>query len=147
MHRLIRASQLTLLAASLALPLPACVDGDLDGVKTVEIETHVEDWRDEVIYQVLVDRFANGSAANDFRFDPSPTSLARYKGGDWQGMIDHLDYIEELGVTALWISPIIMNVDTDAGVDGYHGYWALDLERLNPKVRRSFFERTPWSDA
>ena len=132
MHRLIRASQLTLLAASLALPLPACVDGDLDGVKTVEIETHVEDWRDEVIYQVLVDRFANGSAANDFRFDPSPTSLARYKGGDWQGMIDHLDYIEELGVTALWISPIIMNVDTDAGVDGYHGYWALDLERLNP---------------
>jgi len=119
-------------AVTAALTLVACVDGELDDVREVEIETHVEDWRDEVIYQLLVDRFANGSAANDFRLEPSPTALAAFKGGDWQGVIDHLDYLEELGVTALWISPIIMNVDTDAGVDGYHGYWAVDLERLNP---------------
>ncbi len=109
---------------------PGCVS--IGDVAEQPIETHVEDWRDEVIYQVLTDRFANGSARNDFRVDPNPAVLARYKGGDYQGMYDQLDYVEALGVTALWISPIIMNVDTDAGVDGYHGYWAVDLDRLNP---------------
>jgi glycosidase len=120
------------LLASLGLGLFACVDGDLDAVKTQPIATHVEDWRDEVIYQMLVDRFANGDPGNDHRLDPSPTSLARFKGGDWQGVIDQLDYLEELGVTAIWISPIVLNVDADAGFDGYHGYWQVDLERLNP---------------
>ncbi len=115
----------------LAIVCAACVDGNVSNIDFT-VDTHVDDWRDEVIYQVLVDRFANGSRSNDFRVDPDPRTLARYKGGDWQGLIDRLDYIEELGVTALWISPIIMNVDTDAGFDGYHGYWAINLERLNP---------------
>ncbi|MCB9611017.1 MAG: alpha-glucosidase C-terminal domain-containing protein [Sandaracinus sp.] len=114
------------------LSFGGCVDGDLDDVKTQPIETHVEDWRDEVIYQLLVDRFANGDPGNDHRLDPSPTSLARFKGGDWQGVIDQLDYLDELGVTTIWISPIVLNVDADAGFDGYHGYWQVDLERLNP---------------
>lgn len=94
------------------------------------LTSQVEDWRDEVIYQVLVDRFANGSPANDWRVNRQ--SLARYQGGDWQGLIDHLDYFKSLGVTTLWISPIVRNVDTDAGIDGYHGYWASDLAELNP---------------
>lgn len=42
-----------------------------------------------------------------------------------------LDYIEELGVTTLWISPVIKNIETDANVDGYHGYWAVDLTQPN----------------
>ncbi len=111
--------------------LSGCVDGDIDDIEFT-VETHVDDWRDEVIYQLLVDRFANGDPGNDYRLDPNPTTLARFKGGDWQGIIDNLDYIEELGVTTLWISPIIRNVDFDAGFDGYHGYWAVHLERLNP---------------
>jgi alpha-amylase len=94
------------------------------------LTSQVEDWRDEVIYQVLVDRFANGTPANDWRVNRR--SLARYQGGDWQGLIDHLDYFKALGVTTLWISPIVRNVDTDAGIDGYHGYWASDLAELNP---------------
>lgn len=108
----------------------SCANSDLGDAAEVHVATHVEDWRDEVIYQLLTDRFANGSAGNDFRVQPD--AMARYHGGDWQGIVDHLDYIEELGVTALWISPIVRNVDTDAGVDGYHGYWAQDLTRLNP---------------
>ncbi len=107
-----------------------CAHDQLGGVAEVEPATHVEDWRDQVVYQLMVDRFANGDARNDWRVDP--TALARYQGGDWQGVIDHLDYLQELGVTALWISPIVLNVDTDAGIDGYHGYWAVDLERVNP---------------
>jgi glycosidase len=92
--------------------------------------TRVQDWRDEVIYQVLVDRFADGSVNNNFQVRPG--ALARYQGGDWQGMIEHLDYIEKLGVTTLWISPVVKNVETDADVDGYHGYWAQDLTQTNP---------------
>ncbi len=88
------------------------------------------DWRDEVIYQLLVDRFADGDTSNDVRIDRG--ALGRYQGGDWQGVIDHMGYLKELGVTTLWISPVVRNVDTDAGVDAYHGYWASDLTRLNP---------------
>ncbi len=117
------------LLALLALTA-GCAHDVLGEQKDVEIATHVEDWRDQVVYQLLVDRFANGDARNDHRVDP--TALARYQGGDWQGVIDRMDYLQELGVTALWISPIVLNVDTDAGIDGYHGYWAVDFTRLNP---------------
>ena len=92
--------------------------------------TYVDDWRNEIIYQVLVDRFANGDVNNDFHVQPGP--LARHQGGDWKGLEDHLDYVRELGVTTLWISPVVRNVDTDADVDAYHGYWAQDLTALNP---------------
>ncbi|WP_410969089.1 alpha-amylase family glycosyl hydrolase, partial [Salmonella sp. SAL4444] len=55
-----------------------------------------------------------------------------YQGGDWRGMAEHLDYIQALGVTTLWISPVVKNVETDADVDAYHGYWAQDLSQPNP---------------
>ncbi len=118
-------------AAGVLVSLAGCVAGELDDVREPHIATHVDDWRDEVVYQLITDRFANGDPSNDYRVDRTG-SLARYQGGDWQGVIDHLDYVEALGVTAIWISPIVMNVDSDAGVDGYHGYWQIDLERLNP---------------
>jgi hypothetical protein len=47
------------------------------------------DWRDQVIYQIMVDRFANGDPNNDFNVAPSVPG--RFHGGDWQGVIDHLD--------------------------------------------------------
>ena len=96
----------------------------------VKLATHVSDWRDEVVYQLVTDRFANGDPGNDYRVDQ--TSLGHYQGGDYQGVVDKLDYLQELGVTALWISPIVKNVDADAGFDAYHGYWAVDLQQLNP---------------
>ena len=87
------------------------------------------DWRDEIIYQVIVDRFANGDINNDHRVVQS--ALGRYQGGDWQGLIDHLDYLSDLGVTALWISPNVKNIDYDAGFDGYHGYWTQSFTKIN----------------
>ena len=130
-HRYLSRGVLPLAAAlSASLLAGSCVQGELDDVREVTLATHVEDWRDQIIYQLLTDRFANGDARTDFRLQPG--ALARYQGGDWQGIIDRLDYLEELGVTALWISPIVLNVDFDAGFDAYHGYWAVDLERLNP---------------
>lgn len=88
------------------------------------------DWRDQVIYQIMVDRFDNGDVDNDFNVEPSVPG--RYHGGDWQGIIDRLDYLEELGVTALWISPVVKNTEEDAGFASYHGYWTQDFVRHNP---------------
>src|SRR5215471_14243099 len=92
----------------------------------------VEDWRDEVIYQIVTDRFANGDPNNDFNLDPSGTDLTRYQGGDFLGIMQHLDYLEALGVTTLWISPVVRNVESDANLSGYHGYWTQDFEHVNP---------------
>ena len=88
------------------------------------------DWRDEVIYQLLVDRFGDGDLNNDQHVVPG--ALGLYQGGDWQGIIDHLDYLKSLGVTALWISPVVRNLETDANFDGYHGYWQQDFAHVNP---------------
>jgi len=110
-------------------PALGCV-GVPDQGKQPALATHVGDWRDEVIYQVLVDRFADGDVNNNYQVRPG--FLARHQGGDWRGLADHLDYIKDLGVTTLWISPIVKNVETDADVDSYHGYWAQDLSQLNP---------------
>jgi glycosidase len=118
-----------LFALAAALPEAGCV-AIPDDARPRPIGTHVADWRDEVIYQVLVDRFANGDVNNDFRVQPG--YLARYQGGDWKGMEERLDYFVELGVTTLWISPVVKNVETDADVDSYHGYWAQDLRQVNP---------------
>jgi glycosidase len=118
-----------LLFAVLLAPHAACVAVPDEGKKPV-LGTHVEDWRDEVIYQVLVDRYADGDVNNDYKVQPG--ALARYQGGDWRGLRENLDYVQSLGVTTLWISPVVKNVETDANVDAYHGYWAQDLTKPNP---------------
>ncbi|MDQ3369317.1 MAG: alpha-amylase family glycosyl hydrolase [Myxococcota bacterium] len=87
------------------------------------------DWRDQVIYQIMIDRFENGDPNNDINVHPSVPG--RYHGGDWQGVIDRLDYLDTLGVTALWISPVVKNTEEDAGFASYHGYWTQDFLRPN----------------
>lgn len=96
----------------------------------IVLTTNVQDWRDEVIYQLIVDRFNNGDINNDYNVDTR--SMARYHGGDWQGIIDKLDYLQDLGVTTLWISPPVKNVEEDAGFASYHGYWTVDFIKHNP---------------
>lgn len=120
-------------ALALGLSLTVGCWSDLDDYSTENVPmTNLarQDWRDEVIYQILIDRFEDGDTSNDVRIDRS--ALGRYQGGDWQGVINRMSYFKELGVTTLWISPIVRNVDHDAGFDAYHGYWASDLTRLNP---------------
>ncbi len=117
-----------LLLVVLSTAVGACFG--TDDLEKVDHKTYVQDWRDEVIYQVLTDRFADGDTENDWGLHPYDP--ARYHGGDWKGIEDHLDYLQTLGVTTLWISPIVKNVETDAGIDGYHGYWTQDFTALNP---------------
>lgn len=113
----------------LLLVLPAgCMDfGAYD--EPVELSTEVVDWRDQVIYQVLVDRFDNGDLSNDHNVDTG--AQARWHGGDWDGLKNRLDYLVDLGITAIWISPVYRNVETDADVDGYHGYWPQNFNQPN----------------
>ncbi|MFK7991301.1 MAG: alpha-amylase family glycosyl hydrolase [Sandaracinaceae bacterium] len=116
--------------SALALLTLACA-----GPTAPPVSTHVEDWRDEVIYQIVVDRFANGDPSNDVvdGIGPEPDDLARFQGGDWQGIRDRLDYIEGLGVTTLWLSPPYRNVPRTEREDGYHGYWPADFVDANPR--------------
>lgn len=99
---------------------------------------------DEIIYFVLPDRFANGDTANDRgqikggRLDHGfdPTHKGFYHGGDLKGLTEKLDYIQGMGVTAIWFAPIFRNKPVqglpgqqDAG---YHGYWVTDFTSVDP---------------
>ena len=85
------------------------------------------DWSRQVIYLALVDRFANGSTANDALGLPGcfdPADPQKWHGGDFVGMRGKLGYLGELGVGALWITPAAQQAAGPTGKCGYHGYWA-----------------------
>ncbi|WP_051970453.1 pullulanase-type alpha-1,6-glucosidase [Kitasatospora azatica] len=98
----------------------------------------------EQYYFVLPDRFANGDTGNDSGgitgtrmdngFDPSDKGF--YHGGDLKGLIDRLDYIQNLGTTAIWMAPIFKNRPVQGTGDnasaGYHGYWITDFTQVDP---------------
>lgn len=104
----------------------ACVDMESTDAK---ITNQVDDWRDEIIYQLFTDRFADGDPSNNYNVDL--TRWGKYHGGDWQGVIDKMDYLKDLGVTTIWISPVVKNVEEDAGFASYHGYWTQDFKDVN----------------
>lgn len=74
----------------------------------------------DLIYFVFTDRFHDGDPTNNFSVNKS--SASAYQGGDFQGIIDKLNYIKELGFTTIWISPVVDNQTA-----GYHGYWTIDF--------------------
>ena len=96
---------------------------------------------DDVVYLIMPDRFANGDPSND---DPSVsqglhdrTKARYYHGGDFAGIIQHLPYLKDLGVTALWLTPIYDNANRlnqretydNQAITDYHGYGAVDFYR------------------
>ena len=92
------------------------------------------EWEDQTIYFIMIDRFANGDESNDdFGFGEAGNDNSRYNGGDLQGIIDNLDYIRDLGFTAIWITPPVANQWWSEWVNygGYHGYWARDLKKVD----------------
>ncbi|KAF9021065.1 glycoside hydrolase family 13 protein [Hymenopellis radicata] len=87
-----------------------------------------DDWKSRSIYQLVTDRFNNvkDSSASCNSED------RKYCGGTYQGIIDKLDYIKGMGFDAIWISPVVKNVDGEtANGFAYHGYWTEDLNSLN----------------
>ncbi len=99
---------------------------------------------DEVIYFLLPDRFENGDTANDrgglkgdrlaTGYDPERKGF--YLGGDLKGLTQRLDYLQGMGVTAIWLAPIFKNkpVQGPPGQEsaGYHGYWVTDFTTVDP---------------
>ena len=89
---------------------------------------------EDVIYLIMPDRFANGDPSNDEPADLSGThdrSKPRaYHGGDLRGIRDHLSYLKDLGVTALWLTPVVKN----GAAQDYHGYGAVDLYAIDPHL-------------
>lgn len=86
-------------------------------------------WRDEIVYFLLTDRFHDGDATNNVGVDKS--NIDRWHGGDLQGLIDKLDYIKSTGATAMWITPTMANQDSFVDTDGYHGYWVTDYFKVD----------------
>jgi neopullulanase len=90
--------------------------------------------QDDVIYLIMPDRFANGDPTNDEPAEARGThdrSKARaYHGGDLLGTKNHLAYLKELGVTTLWLTPIVKN----GAAQDYHGYGAVDLYAVDPHL-------------
>jgi glycosidase len=90
----------------------------------------------DVLYLIMPDRFANGNPAND-----QPPMAAEYTvdrsrpgarhGGDLLGIEQHLDYLEDLGVTAIWLNPVLEN---DATGGSYHGYFATDMYHIDRRL-------------
>ncbi len=105
-----------------------------------------KDLTKERFYFVMADRFENGSQANDqgglaggrLVTGADPTDKAFYHGGDLRGLIKKLDYVEDLGTTAIWMTPSFKNkpVQGTPGAEsaGYHGYWITDFTQIDPHL-------------
>jgi neopullulanase len=82
----------------------------------------------DAMYLIMTDRFADGDLSNDPR--PSEREQPRgWHGGDFRGIEEHLDYLQQLGMTTLWTTPVY---DNDGGTQAYHGYSATDLYSTDP---------------
>lgn len=129
--RLGRCAALLLLASGL---LPALA-GPAGGLK---LHVPSPDWRDQVIYFVMTDRFADGDPANNDQGagEFKAGERSRYNGGDFRGLAQRLDYIRGLGATAVWVTPPVANqwLDAPGGYAGYHGYWAEHFTRVDPHL-------------
>ena len=101
--------------------------------------TRAIEFRQETIYFIVVDRFNDGDTSNNSGskpelYDPTREKWGKYWGGDLQGIIDKLDYLKGLGVTAIWISPLFEQVeDLMFESAAMHGYWTKDFKRINPR--------------
>ena len=88
----------------------------------------------DFVYLIMPDRFANGDTSNDNTKDTAEkvdrSQPGRRHGGDIQGVIDHLDYIADLGATAIWSTPMLLDDENGAS---YHGYSCSDYYRIDPR--------------
>jgi neopullulanase len=89
----------------------------------------------DVVYLIFPDRFANGDPSNDnvagMYQSLQRDSLVGRHGGDLQGILDHLDYVQDLGMTAIWLNPELEN---DQDFESYHGYAVTDHYRVDRRL-------------
>jgi glycosidase len=103
------------------------------GRKTVAIPTPFpspEDWRDKWIYFLLVDRFNNPQSPPQYA--PWDGEHPKFQGGTFNGVREQLDYLQELGVGAIWLSPVLKNCQYSPYT--YHGYGIQDFLHIDPRL-------------
>ena len=103
-------------------------------------------FQDEVFYFVLPDRFNNGNLSNDLGAAENDSKRAlshggfdkrqkgMYHGGDLAGLTEKLPYLDNMGITAIWLTPVLRNQAMQSGTSGYHGYWILDFTEIDPHL-------------
>ena len=94
----------------------------LSSLVTLALSADANEWKKKAIYQLMTDRFAT----TDNPPKECDVTLMNYCGGNHQGLINKLDYIEDMGFDAIWISPIVKNAE-----GSYHGYHTIDFYDLN----------------
>jgi glycosidase len=144
----------SLTAAAFALALTACAGLAAESVgpqiiasaEAQPMPIEARGIEDEIIYFVLPDRFENGDPSNDrggivggrLKDGYDPTDFGFYHGGDLKGLTQRLDYIQGLGMTAIWLTPIFENnpIQGPEGQEssGYHGYWITDFTNVDPHI-------------
>src|SRR5215831_20009578 len=103
--------------------------------------THAQDFKKQVIYQIVTDRFSDGSTTNDDPsqssglFDATKTNWFAYWGGDLAGIQQKMSYLRDMGVTTIWISPTVdnenANMNSGSSISApYHGYDARDFMKV-----------------
>lgn len=105
------------------------------------------DWDEAVVYFMMTDRFFDGNESNNTASGADTygkNNPGLYHGGDFAGVTAKLDYLQDLGVNTIWLTPIVKNIAgvtvTDEGSEdvpynaAYHGYWASDFTKLNPTM-------------
>lgn len=117
------------------------------------------DWDEAVVYFMMTDRFFDGNESNNTASgtDTYGDNPGLYHGGDFAGVTAKLDYLQDLGVNTIWITPIVENIKgvavTDEGSEdvpynaAYHGYWASDFTKLNPTMGTTEEFKTMISEA
>lgn len=117
------------------------------------------DWDEAVVYFMMTDRFFDGNESNNTASgaDTYGKNPGLYHGGDFAGVTAKLDYLQDLGVNTIWLTPIVENIAgvtvTDEGKEdvpynaAYHGYWASDFTKLNPTLGTTEEFKTMISEA
>lgn len=117
------------------------------------------DWDEAVVYFMMTDRFFDGNESNNTASgaDTYGKNPGLYHGGDFAGVTAKLDYLQDLGVNTIWLTPIVENIAgvtvTDEGKEdvpynaAYHGYWASDFTKLNPTMGTTEEFKTMISEA
>ncbi|WP_066634505.1 alpha-amylase family glycosyl hydrolase [Desulfolucanica intricata] len=96
--------------------------------------------QNDIIYFILTDRFMDGDVSNNTNLH-APVDKDNpycYHGGDFKGIKERIPYLVHLGITALWITPVYLSIGSfytpEGRMDGYHGYWVMDFERVDPHL-------------
>lgn len=155
-----RLINLNVLLCSIATALCGCATTSSNSATPADYYGTLHPFAAEAVYFVVTDRFVNGDLTNDYRdqgganrsFDRPlrcPDGVidnTGYLGGDFRGLLNHADYIREMGFSSVWITPIVDNPDeaftggdtitctsilTDRGKAGYHGYWGINFYKVD----------------